>query len=131
MRGRRGEIRDHAVRWLTTATEPHQAALVRVDTGHEGNLEGFHHVGYQLAGEWLYRNPFPFARLSDDEIAVATCLARTGEWLAGGAGPCDLAEAAQDQYLSLLIKEAAQDRRPVEARGLVREAVEAARGRGP
>ena len=73
-----------------------------------------------LSGDtWLYRNEFAPARLADDEIAVATCLARMGEWLDGGPEVCSLADAAQDHSIGLAIEEAARSRRPVTTRGHV------------
>ena len=93
--------------------------LTRHDAGQDGNLEGFHHKGITLGDEWLYRNPFVPARLSDDEIAVATCLARMGEWLQGGPEVCSLADAAQDHYLGLCIDEAARTGLPATISGHV------------
>jgi hypothetical protein len=44
----------------------------------------------------------------DDEIAIAIALEKMGAYVrAEGAGPYPFAEAAQDQYLSLKMSEAA------------------------
>ena len=56
-----------------------------------------------LGTEWLVRNEFAGARLSDEELAVATCLARMAEYVDGGPGFCDLAEGVHDHYLGLMI----------------------------
>ena len=57
-----------------------------------------------MAGEeWLYRNPFPGARRTDDEIAVATCTDRMAAYADGGPGFYGLPEASQDHYLGLRI----------------------------
>jgi hypothetical protein len=93
--------------------------LVRHDAGHDGNLEGFHLKGITLGDEWVYRNPFAPARLSDDEISIATCLSGMHAWLSGGPDVCSLADAAQDHYLGLLIAEAARTGEPVRAAGHV------------
>jgi predicted dehydrogenase len=98
---------------------PAVGELVRHDAGHDGNLEGYHHKGITLGDTWLYRNPFVPARLADDEIAVATCLARMGEWLDGGPDVCSLADAAQDHHIGLAIEEAARTGRSVTTRGHV------------
>jgi hypothetical protein len=119
IRGDRGELDDRRARWLLDHRTPVVADLVRHDTGHDGNLEGFHHVGFTLGDQWVYRNPFVPARLSDDEIAVATCLARMAAWLEGGPDVCSLADAAQDQYLGLCIAEAARTGQPVRTSGHV------------
>jgi len=112
LRGERGELDDRVVRTLVDHRTPVVGELTRRDTGLDGNLEGFHHAGITFGDEWLYRNPFAPARLADDEIAVATCLARMGEWLEGGPEVCSLADAAQDHYLGLCIDEAARTGRP-------------------
>jgi len=121
VRGERGELDDRTVRSLVDHQTPVVGRLTRHDVGQDGNLEGFHHKGFTLGDEWLYRNPFVPARLSDDEIAVATCLARMGEWLDGGPDVCSLADAAQDHYLGLCIDEAARTGQPVTTTGHVWE----------
>lgn len=119
VRGDRGELNGKEVRTLLDHRTPAVGELIRHDAGHDGNLEGFHHKGITLGDEWLYRNPFVPARLSDDEIAVATCLARMGEWLEGGPDVCSLADAAQDHHLGLCIEDAARTGRPVRTAGHV------------
>jgi predicted dehydrogenase len=119
IRGERGELDDRTVRMLLDHRTPATAELVRHDTGHDGNLEGYHHTGITLGETWLYRNPFVPARLADDEIAVATCLARMGEWLEGGPDVCSLADAAQDHHVGLAIGEAARTGRAITLPGHV------------
>ncbi len=121
VRGDRGEITDRTVRSLLDHRTAVSNDLVRHDAGHDGNLEGFHLVGVTLGDEWVYRNPFAPARFSDDEIAVATCLARMRGWLEGGPDVCSLADAAQDHYLGLLIDEAARTGQPIRTAGHVWE----------
>ncbi|WP_183600819.1 Gfo/Idh/MocA family protein [Paenibacillus phyllosphaerae] len=106
VRGERGEIVNNDVRWLPDYRTPVELGMKRVDTGHDGNLEGYYHAGVTLGAEWLYRNPFAPGRLSDDEIAIAACLVRMGEYAADGTSFYSLAEAAQDHYLSLMMTKA-------------------------
>jgi predicted dehydrogenase len=115
VRGERGEIDGHVVRWLADARTPIRLALERHDTGHDGNLEGLYLEGITAGAEWLYRNPFAPARLTDDEIAVATCLAGMPAAIAGGPDVCSLADAVQDRYLDLLVAEAVESGLPVRA----------------
>ena len=79
-----------------------------VDAGHDGNLEGYYHKGILAGSEWVYRNPFAPARLTDDEIAVATCLDKMAHYAAGGPDFYSLAEASHDHYLGMLIEQAAR-----------------------
>jgi hypothetical protein len=72
-----------------------------------------YHEGITLGDEWVYRNPFVPARLTDDEIAVATCLERMVAYVVGGPAFCSLAEAAWDQELGLRMAEAAESGHPV------------------
>lgn len=117
VRGERGEINGETVRRLLDARTPVTEVLERRDAGREGNLEGFHHVGYTLGGRWVYRNPTAPARLSDDEIAVAGCLLAMAERVGGGPSRCSLADAAWDHELGLRIAEAAASGREVTADG--------------
>ena len=57
------------------------------------------------------------ARLSDEEIAVATSLVRMHQWLDGGPDICSLAHGAQDHYLGLMIDAAIASGEPVEVSG--------------
>jgi len=106
VRGERGEIQNDDVRWLRDFRTPSLTRLLRDDAGQGGNLEGWHHRGVQADGDWVYRNPFAPARLSDEEIAVAACLDGMATWLEGGPGLYSFADAAQDQYLNLLMEQA-------------------------
>jgi predicted dehydrogenase len=119
VRGERGEIDGTAARWLADARTPVRITLERHDTGQDGNLEGHHLEGITAGAEWLYRNPFAPARLTDDEIAVATCLAGMPAAIAGGPAVCSLADAVQDRYLDILVAEAAATGRPMRAEGHV------------
>ena len=113
VRGERGEIDGHAVRWLADVRTPVRLTLERHDTGQDGNLEGHYLEGITAGAEWLYRNPFAPARLTDDEIAVATCLAGMPAAIAGGPDVCSLADAAQDRYLDLCVGDALARGAPV------------------
>lgn len=107
VRGTKGELMNTELNYLKDYATPVYMELRRVDTGHNGNLEGYYHRGITADGEWLYRNPVAPARLSDDEIAIAACLLRMGEYAAGsGASFYSLAEAAQDHYLALMMGQA-------------------------
>ena len=106
VRGERGEINNQQVRYLQDFLTPIELDLRRVDAGQGGNLEGYYHKGIMAGSDWLYRNPFIPARLTDDEIAVATCLQKMSAYVQGGPGFCGLPEASQDHYLSLMINEA-------------------------
>ncbi len=106
VRGSRGEIRDQDVRLLQAFDHPSRFELLRQDAGEAGNLEGLWHKGYSAGADWLYRNPFPYAPLSDDEIAIASVLAGMAAYVDGGPEIYSFAEAAQDQWLSLAIDEA-------------------------
>ena len=122
LRGERGEINGTTVRGLVDAATPASFELLRRDTGHDGNLEGLHHVGITAGEAWVYRNPFAPARLADDEIAVATCLARMAEYLEGGPSFCSLAEGAWDHEVGLRIAEAVASGEEVRASGSIWEA---------
>lgn len=108
VRGERGEIDNETVRWLHDFRTPVSLCLQRHDTGFSGNLEGMFHRGYTAGAEWLYQNPFIPGRLTDDEIAIADCLQRMADYVAGGPEFYGLADAAHDHYLNLLIGQAVE-----------------------
>jgi predicted dehydrogenase len=115
VRGPRGEINFDDVRYLQDYRTPIEYTFRRVEAGHTGNLDG-HFLQGILAGEhWAYRNPFPFARLMDDEIAIAACLQGMAEYAKGGPDFYPLAEACQDHYLSILMNQAAESGNEIQA----------------
>jgi predicted dehydrogenase len=113
VRGEEGEINQTTVRLLQRFDTPFQFELVRRDTGQAGNLEGYSHRTISGGGEVLYRNPFPEMRWNDDEIAVATSLAKMATYLTTSEPAYSVAEACHDCYLDQLIAEAAASGREV------------------
>jgi hypothetical protein len=80
--------------------------LQRENAGENGNLEGYYLKGILAGSEWAYVNPFVPGRLTDDEIAIATCLDRMAAYAQGGPDFYSLPEACQDNYLSLMMANA-------------------------
>jgi GFO/IDH/MocA oxidoreductase family protein len=119
IRGVRGEIVNTDARYLIDAWNPTTFRFDRHDAGETGNLEGFYHKGYAAGSTWWYRNPFATGRLSDDEIAIATCLESMGRYLETGEPFYSLADAAQDHYLSLLVDEAVNTGTTLESRNQI------------
>jgi predicted dehydrogenase len=113
VRGDRGEISDSKSRYLLDFRTPIEVEFVRRDAGQEDDLRPLHHEGITLGNEWIYRNPFAPGRLSDDEIAVTTCLQKMGAYVEGGPDFYSLAQASQDHYLSLLMDQAVKSGQPV------------------
>jgi predicted dehydrogenase len=114
VRGSLGEIADERVVRLADATTPVESRLLRRQTGLDLNLEGndVEHISFD--GRVVYRNPFRGTRLSEDDVAVADLLERTGAWARGeGPEPYPLAEGLQDHLLSLAMEESAATGRAV------------------
>ncbi|MFL0557815.1 Gfo/Idh/MocA family protein [Paenibacillus barengoltzii] len=108
VRGVRGEIDGTELRYLRDFRTPVELQLRRVDAGQNGSLLGYYHEGVLAGSEWVYVNPFRPGRLTDEEIAIATSLEKMGQYVHGGPSFYSLAEAAQDQYLSLMMEQAVQ-----------------------
>jgi hypothetical protein len=115
VRGERGEIAGDTLRYLVDHRTPVEITLRRVNAGENGNLEGYYLKGILAGDEWVYRNPFAPARLTDDEIAVGTCLERMAAYAVGGPAFYGLSQGSQDHYLGLMIAEAVQSGGPVVA----------------
>jgi predicted dehydrogenase len=109
VRGERGEIFDRTVRWLADNKTPLSYTCERQYAGVHTNLEGFYFRGITGGGEWLYRNPYPGAPLCDDELALAAMLERMADYVRTGEAFYSVAEACQDQYLSLMADKAATE----------------------
>lgn len=114
VRGAAGEIVDDSVVRLVDAVTPVQSPLVRRQLGVDLNLEGVGVDHISFDGRVVYRNPFPGARFSDDDLAVASILAEAGAWARGdGPPPYPLAQACQDHLLALAIEQSAREQRTV------------------
>ncbi|MDQ1913946.1 Gfo/Idh/MocA family oxidoreductase [Paenibacillus sp. GD4] len=106
IRGTRGEIHNDTVRYLHNFHTPVQTELRRMNAGENGNLEGYYLKGILLGEAWVYSNEFVPARLTDDELAIATCLRKMHDYVNGGESFYSLAEASHDHYLNLLLGKA-------------------------
>jgi predicted dehydrogenase len=115
IRGERGEVIDQILCTQTESGETLKLPFQRHVAGANGNLEGYHLKGIQLGDEWIYRNPTAPARLADEEIAMADVLQGMGEYARGGPEVYPLAEAMQDHYLGLMIRQATETGQPVTA----------------
>jgi predicted dehydrogenase len=108
VRGSAGELHNDEVVRMTDPRTLVRTPLVRRQTGYDLDLIGYDTEHISFGSEVLYRNPYPGRRWMDDEIAMATLLERTANWVRGeGPEPYPLAEGAQDQQVALAIDEAA------------------------
>ncbi|MBO0792609.1 MAG: Gfo/Idh/MocA family oxidoreductase [Ktedonobacteraceae bacterium] len=113
VRGNHGEINATHASYLVDYHTPITLDFMRQDAGTNGNIEGYYHKGILAGSEWVYKNPFAPARLNDEEIAVASCLAGMDAYVDGGPDIYSLAEASQDHYLSLMIERSLPSSEPV------------------
>ncbi|MGJ9372570.1 Gfo/Idh/MocA family protein [Nesterenkonia sp. CF4.4] len=108
LRGERGEIVDDTVTRLTDEGVIISPVSYR-RTGIDMNLEGNEVVSVSFEGRMVYLNPWVGTRLSEDDIAVASFLERTGAWARDEASDSySLADACQDHILGLAIVESAR-----------------------
>jgi predicted dehydrogenase len=108
VRGSAGELHNDEVVRMTGPRTLVRTPLVRRQTGYDLDLIGYDTEHISLGSEVLYRNPYPGRRWMDDEIAMATLLEHTADWVRGeGPQPYPLAEGAQDQQVALAIEESA------------------------
>lgn len=105
VQGDRGEIDDLCIRTINAQNEPAVGVQQRLDLGVYNNLE-WSHFGIAVNGEFLYKSPFPKARINDDEIAVAACVEDMGQCLHTGKTAYPLREALQDAYIALCMEQA-------------------------
>lgn len=91
VRGDRGEIFDNRLIVLGDYSTPLYLDFKRINKGEEENREGYYLEGIMAGERWVYRNPFIPGRLYDDEIAIASCLQKMIDYIAGGPGFYSLA----------------------------------------
>ncbi len=113
VRGSRGEIFDDHISYLKDFKNPIYLDLKRQNAGENGNLEGYFLKGILAGEEWIYKNKYVPSRLTDDEIAIASCLDKMDEYVKSGKSFYDLAEASQDYYLALMISKAYKSKETV------------------
>ena len=114
LRGSRGEITDQTVRWLDENNTAQEASIlvesreVRTEDPNP-NFSSFREItGISFCGKTLYTPPLSLAGLSQDDTAIAQMLRKMGAYARGeGAAPYPLAEALQDAYMGILLREAA------------------------
>ncbi|WP_157987907.1 Gfo/Idh/MocA family oxidoreductase [Jiangella endophytica] len=113
IRGERGEIVDDQLSYVRGPRDVVRSTIRRDDTGRDGDLAGLCLRELTCDGRRVWQNPFGTARLSDDELAGAAILAEMADFVRTGRGGYGLVDAAQDQYLSLLVDEAARSGTPL------------------
>lgn len=118
LQGVRGELYDDAIDWLDLHNQPQTARLEvasrQIVTADDNpNLHVVDEItDVSLGGRCLYLPPFGLCGLAPDETAIACMLAQTAEYAHGEApSPYPLAEALQDAYLAMLLREAADSGR--------------------
>jgi len=114
VRGSHGELSDETVVHLRDATTVTRSAFSRRQTGHDLDQNGYATDHIALGDEVYWRNPWPAARWTDDELAIAELLTRMAAWVRDeGPAPYPLVEGCTDQLLALAITEAAATEKAV------------------
>lgn len=98
IRGTNGEIINNTCTYLKDGI-PHSFEIKRNYFGAEESLDGFSLLNITGNGEILYENPFKNARLSDEEIAIATCLEKMKEYIQNENGFYTTIDAYYDSSL--------------------------------
>jgi len=115
IKGTKGEINNTSIQYLKDYLTPIKSDFKRVNIGENENLEGYGLKGIIADGEWQYVNPFLNSRLSDDEIAVASCIVKMSEYIRGGKSFYSLADASQDMYFAELLEKAVESGKSIES----------------
>lgn len=102
IRGTNGEIRNNECTYLKDGI-PHSFTLRRNSYGANENLDGYTLVNITAEGRVVYENPFKGSRLSDEEIAVATCLLNMKKYLDTGIPFYSLKDGALDSKIFLSV----------------------------
>lgn len=100
IRGTNGEIVNNTCVYLKDGV-PQKFEIMRNSYGAEESLDGMCLFGITGGGKVLYTNPFPLSRLSDEEIAIATCLVKMKDYIKTGEAFYSLKDAKFDYRLLL------------------------------
>ncbi len=101
IRGDKGEIFNDTCTYLQDG-RVRLFRLERIDRGTNGNLDGLYLDSIVAQGNLLYKNPFYKARLTDEEIAIATCLTKMDKYLKDGTPFYSAEDAALDAKTAFL-----------------------------
>lgn len=101
VQGVRGEIDNDTVYYLSEENDP---LIEKLTPANDGIRPGIESIAF--AGEAVYRNPFHTNVMPEDETAIARLLIGMKEYLEGGEEIYPFADAMQDAYLAVLLKEA-------------------------
>jgi predicted dehydrogenase len=114
VRGSHGELQDDRVVRLVGPRTIVTSSLVRRQTGHDLDLEGFDTDHISVDGQVVFRNPYAGRRWNDDEIAMACMLDAMAAWVRGdGPAPYPLADGMQDHLVALAVDESLRTGRAV------------------
>lgn len=102
IRGTNGEILNNECTYLKNGI-PHSFTLRRNSYGTNESLDGFTLVNITAEGNVVYENPFKGSRLSDEEIAIATCLLNMQKYLETRIPFYTLKESALDSKIFLSV----------------------------
>ncbi len=100
IKGTKGEIINNTCTYLKDGL-PHSFEIKRNCFGIEESLDGFSLFNITGNGQILYTNPFKNARLSDEEIAIATCLMKMKEFTLNDTEFYSTQKAFQDYSLTI------------------------------
>lgn len=93
IRGTKGEIDGSVVRYLNEKNEPVVSSISHVTSG---LLDGLFCDKITFENQVLFAYPFPDARLSEEELAIAQCLINMKEYIETGKGFYTYERAYQD-----------------------------------
>ncbi len=96
IRGTRGEIDGSRVRYFNKNDEYVESKIVR---GRSGELDGFFYGDIFFENKIVYKSPFPRARISDEETAIAVNLEKMAAYVNGGADFYGICSAVRDVVL--------------------------------
>ena len=106
IRGSSGEVVDDSVIRLNDGPAITTSRIERYQLGYDLNLDGYDTEHLSFDGKVVFKNPFVGLRLMDEEIAIGQLMLQMADWLVGKArAPYPLAEACQDQLISMAIDE--------------------------
>jgi len=98
IKGTNGEIVNNVCTYLKNGF-PHSFEIKRNSLGTEENLDGYSLISITGNGEILYESPFKYARLSDEDIAIATCLLKMKEYCTNNTSFYNTIDAFNDYKL--------------------------------